>query len=84
MKNIVVLLTVMLTWFCFGFAIAFGANPTANDIQFAGFYHGWFGDMSGGLVVNETAIFDAASVTPRITMDATVPPQIAELAIAYQ
>lgn len=32
MKNLVVLLTVMLTWFCFGFAIAFGTNSSASDI----------------------------------------------------
>jgi len=32
LKNLVVLLTVMLTWFCFGYAIGFGTNPNAEDI----------------------------------------------------
>jgi ammonia channel protein AmtB len=32
MKNLVVLLTVMLTWFCFGYAVAFGTNNKATDI----------------------------------------------------
>lgn len=67
MKNLVVLLTVMLTWFCFGFSIAFGTNGAATDIQFAGFIHGWFGDMTGGLVADETLPFDASSVSPKTT-----------------
>jgi ammonia channel protein AmtB len=55
MKNLIVLVTVLLTWFCFGFAIAFGTNNMATDIQFGGFYHGWFGDLSGGLAINPNA-----------------------------
>jgi ammonia channel protein AmtB len=51
LKNLMVILTVVLTWFAFGYAIAFGTNPEANDIQFAGFYHGWFGDLSGGVEI---------------------------------
>ena len=49
LKNLIVLLTALLTWFCFGYAIAFGTDPAALDVQFAGFTHGWFGDFSGGL-----------------------------------
>ena len=37
MKNLVVLLTVMLTWFCFGYAIAFGTNRNAVDVVYGGF-----------------------------------------------
>jgi ammonia channel protein AmtB len=51
-KNLLVLITVILTWFCFGFAIAFGTNNNATDIQFGGFFYGWFGDMSGGLATD--------------------------------
>lgn len=54
MKNLVILLTCVLTWFCFGYAIAFGTNINATDIQFGGFYHGWFGDFSGGLKLHPT------------------------------
>ena len=54
MKNLLVLITVVLTWFCFGFAIAFGTNNLATDIQFGGFFYGWFGDMSGGLATDPT------------------------------
>jgi ammonia channel protein AmtB len=51
LKNLMVILTVILTWFAFGYAIGFGTNPEASDIQFAGFYHGWFGDLSGGVEI---------------------------------
>ena len=56
LKNLIVLLTVIITWFAFGYAIGFGTNPEATDIQFGGFYHGWFGDLSGGttLLTNTT------------------------------
>jgi Amt family ammonium transporter len=32
MKNLLILVTVLLTWFCFGYAIAFGTNNQAGDI----------------------------------------------------
>ena len=32
LKNLVVLLTFMLTCFCFGYAVGFGTNPDAEDI----------------------------------------------------
>ena len=51
LKNLMVILTVILTWFAFGYSIGFGTNPEASDIQFAGFYHGWFGDLSGGVEI---------------------------------
>jgi ammonia channel protein AmtB len=31
-KNLIVLLAVLLTWFCFGYAIAFGTDPAAVDV----------------------------------------------------
>jgi ammonia channel protein AmtB len=37
MKNLVVLLTVMLTWFCFGYAIAFGTDRTTSNVVYGGF-----------------------------------------------
>ena len=49
LKNLVVFITALITWFCFGYAIAFGTHPDAVDVHFAGFRHGWFGDFSGGL-----------------------------------
>ena len=52
MKNLVILVTVFLTWFCFGFAISFGVDNKATDIQFGGFFYGWFGDMAGGLMTD--------------------------------
>ena len=69
MKNLLVLLTVMLTWFCFGYAIAFGTNNDASDIQFGGFTHGWFGDLSGGLTAdpNATEPIDWNNVTIKVT-----------------
>lgn len=39
----------LLTWFCVGFAIAFGTDPEVPYPAFYGFRHGWFGDFSGGL-----------------------------------
>lgn len=48
-KNLLVLLTSMFVWFCFGYSIAYGTDPTSVNIQFGGFNHGWFGDLSGGL-----------------------------------
>ena len=47
--ELLAIIVALLTWFCFGYAIAFGTNPEAVDVQFAGFTHGWFGDFSGGL-----------------------------------
>jgi ammonia channel protein AmtB len=73
MKNLVVLLTVMLTWFCFGYAIAFGTNNLATDIQFGGFYHGWFGDLSGGVMIDPNldplniTVVDVSTVPSNIT-----------------
>ena len=32
LKNLIVLVTVLLTWFCFGYAIAFGTDPEALDV----------------------------------------------------
>ena len=32
LKNLIVLLTVIITWFAFGYAIGFGTNPEATDI----------------------------------------------------
>ena len=79
MKNLIVLLTVLFTWFCFGFAIAFGTDNKADNIQFRGFHHGWFGDFSGGLVVNETSglVVNETSIInmqvfPNITKEASV------------
>ena len=37
MKNLVVLLTVMLTWFCFGYAIAFGTDRETSNVVYGGF-----------------------------------------------
>lgn len=44
-----VFLLALLTWFCFGFAAAFGTDPEAAYPAFFGFRHGWFGDLEGGL-----------------------------------
>jgi ammonia channel protein AmtB len=86
MKNLMVLVTVMLTWFCFGFAIAFGTNNRATDIQFAGFMHGYFGDFSGGLQINPntTTAFDITSATSDVTRNEFVPTEVYELQVAFQ
>ena len=49
LKNMLILLVVLLCWFCVGFSIAFGTSSSAESIQFAGLKHGFFGDLSGGL-----------------------------------
>jgi len=56
MKNLVVLVITILTWFIGGYAVAFGTNPDATYIQFAGLYHGWVGDFSGGLYLKNESI----------------------------
>ena len=71
MKNLLVLITVILTWFCFGFAIAFGTNNLATDIQFGGFFYGWFGDMSGGLAT-DPALNSTISSQPLTTTYSTI------------
>jgi ammonia channel protein AmtB len=87
MKNLVVLLTVMLTWFCFGYAIAFGTNNKALDIQFGGFYHGWFGDLTGGLRVDPnldpTKQVQVTEVPITITQEDYVPQEVADLGMAF-
>ena len=47
-KNMLVFLTALLTWFVTGFAIAFGIQPGAELLQVAGFRNGWFGDFKSG------------------------------------
>lgn len=48
-KNMMVFLTATLTWFAAGYAIAFGVSPDTTILALAGFTHGWFGDLSGGI-----------------------------------
>jgi len=55
MKNLMVLVTALTTWFLLGYAVAFGTNNLATEAQFGGFRHGWAGDMSGGLVASNNA-----------------------------
>ena len=50
----VVFLTGLLTWFAFGFSIAFGVKPDATLLQVAGLSNGWFGDFSGGYKYEDT------------------------------
>lgn len=60
-KNLMVFLLSLLTWFCVGFAIAFGTDPEAPYPSFFGFRHGWFGDFAGGLSVDgEDAVSQSA------------------------
>ena len=62
MKNLVVLVITILTWFAVGYAVAFGTNPDATYIQFAGLYHGWVGDFSGGLYLRNDTIAEHLSL----------------------
>jgi len=39
----------MFVWFCFGYAIAFGTDPSSTNVQFGGFNHGYFADLSGNV-----------------------------------
>lgn len=64
LKNFVVLITALLAWFCFGYAVAFGTHPDAVDVQFAGLTHGWFGDFSGGLDPQATKTDGEPAATP--------------------
>jgi ammonia channel protein AmtB len=88
MKNLVILVTVMLTWFCFGFAVAFGVNNRAGDIQFGGFFYGWFGDMSGGLSTDPALNGTLSSqplteVSSTITQEEYVPQEIFNMATTF-
>ena len=88
MKNLIVLLTVMLTWFCFGYAIAFGTNNNATDIQFGGFYHGWFGDLSGGLSIDPNLVFNESApiitvVPVNVTTDLYISQQVLDISYAF-
>ena len=48
-----VFLTALITWFIAGYAIAFGIQPGATMLQFAGFRNGWFGDFKSGYSYDE-------------------------------
>ena len=77
LKNLMVILTVILTWFAFGYAIGFGTNPEASDIQFAGFYHGWFGDLSGGVeILPSPALANATTSSATVTNTVTEVPAV--------
>ena len=52
-KNLMVFLTALITWFVAGYAIAFGIQPGAEYLQFAGFRNGWFGDFKSGYSYTE-------------------------------
>jgi ammonia channel protein AmtB len=52
-KNLLVFLTALLTWFVAGFAIAFGIQPNAEYLQVGGFRNGWFGDFKSGYTYEE-------------------------------
>ena len=70
-KNVVILMTVMFTWFCFGFAVAFGVNNKAADVQFGGFFYGWFGMMNGGLAT-DPSLNETISVEPLTEVSSTI------------
>lgn len=61
-----VFLLALLTWFCFGFAAAFGTDPEAAYPAFFGFRHGWFGDLEGGLST------DGENPVPQTAFDDTL------------
>lgn len=69
MKNLMVFILALVTWFSIGYAVAFGTDAQASDPLFAGFSHGWFGNLDGGLstegdgkvaqsVLDETILFN--------------------------
>ena len=58
-----VFLTAILTWFCAGYAIAFGVNPDTTLLAIAGFTNGWFGDLSGGIDKTDTRIIEGSDIT---------------------
>jgi len=58
-----VFLTAILTWFSFGYAIAFGVNPDTTILALAGFTNGWFGDLSGGVDKSDIRIIPGSDIT---------------------
>jgi len=49
MKNFLVFIVSLITWFVMGYAVCFGTDPDVAYPSFVGFRHGWFADFSGGL-----------------------------------
>lgn len=62
-KNMMVFLTGLLTWFCAGYAIAFGVSPDHELLAIAGFTNGWFGDLSGGIDKDNTATVEGSDIS---------------------